>query len=177
MDANIQLDEIWKKIDGFENYSVSTFGNVRNDKSNKLLNVVNCGKFDSQYYYVGLHKDKEQHNFRVHRLVAVAFIENPDNKEEVDHIDKNRFNNHANNLRWATRSENMRNKNKRANLTSKYKGVHLHSKYPKYMSGIKINKKYNYLGYYDTEEEAALAYNNHIIKNGLQEFFILNEIN
>lgn len=165
--------EIWKKIDEFEKYSVSNYGRVRKDKSGKILNQKIRGK----YCYIGLHKDGKQFNRMVHRLVGLAFLENTDNKPEIDHKDKNKMNNHVSNLRFASHGENMRNRNKLANCSSIYKGVCLHSKYPKYVAYIKINNKYNYLGFFEDEKEAGLAYNKYIIDNGLEEFFILNEIN
>lgn len=94
---------LWKKIEGFENYSVSDSGEVRNDVSGKQkrqqLNKRNG------YYYVSLWKNNIEHKIPVHRLVAIAFISNPDDKPTVDHVDGNRTNNDVGNLRWATYSE------------------------------------------------------------------------
>ena len=94
---------LWKKIEGFENYSVSDSGEVRNDVSGK----PKCQQLNKRngYYYVSLWKNNLEHKMPVHRLVAIAFIDNPDNKPTVDHVDGNRTNNDAENLRWATYSE------------------------------------------------------------------------
>lgn len=93
----------WKKIEGFDNYSVSDTGEVRNDATgrikNKTLNKRNG------YYYVDLWKDNKGTKRPVHRLVADAFLENKDGKLTVDHIDGVRTNNAVDNLRWATFSE------------------------------------------------------------------------
>lgn len=64
------------------------------------------------YCYVNLKaiNGKWKHEL-VHRLVALHFVDNPEGKTEVDHIDRDKTNNNAENLRWATRSENNRNKN------------------------------------------------------------------
>ena len=93
----------WRKIEGFENYSVSDCGHVRNDATGRrkkpMLNKRNG------YYYVDLWEDNVSRKRPVHRLVAEAFLDNPDSKPTVDHIDGDRTNNHVSNLRWATFSE------------------------------------------------------------------------
>lgn len=96
--------EEWKKIDGFPNYSVSTEGFIRDDKRNiiKKPRITNDG-----YEYTDLYKDGKRYRHRIHRVVAKAFIPNPDNKEDVNHIDGCKCNNCLKNLEWATRSENM----------------------------------------------------------------------
>ena len=95
--------EIWKIIEGYENYEVSTFGNVRNIKTNNLLRLSKKGN----YYSIGLtNKHKNRKSFRVHRLVCKTFIPNPDNKIEVNHKDKNGLNNNVLNLEWNSHQEN-----------------------------------------------------------------------
>jgi hypothetical protein len=95
--------EIWKKIEGYENYEVSTFGNVRNIITNNLLTLSKKGN----YYSIGLtNKNKIRKSFRVHRLLCITFIPNPDNKTEVNHKDKNGLNNNINNLEWNSHQEN-----------------------------------------------------------------------
>ena len=95
--------EIWKNIDGFPKYQVSTLGNVMNIEQNKKLNPTKKGG----YYLVDLRNEGERKSYRVHRLVAGAFLENPDNKSDVNHKDKNKLNNCLLNLEWNTRKENM----------------------------------------------------------------------
>ena len=94
--------ETYKKIEGFENYSVSDHGNVRNDKTGKVIKT--CAN-NQGYGHVNLWKEK-RHCRKVHFLVASAFLDNDENKPMVDHIDGDRMNNDVFNLRWATRSEN-----------------------------------------------------------------------
>jgi len=94
--------EEWCIINEFPNYDISNFGNVRNNKSNKIMKI--CIK--SGYYHVSLINTSVKKTLKVHRLVALAFIENPKNKSEVNHKDKNKFNNNVSNLEWMTRQEN-----------------------------------------------------------------------
>lgn len=95
---------IWKKIEGFQNYSISDDGNVRNDNTMKILkqHIGNRG-----YYMVNLWRNNKGHWKTIHRLLAVAFIPNPENKLCVNHIDGNKKNNNINNLEWCTHSENQ----------------------------------------------------------------------
>jgi hypothetical protein len=104
--------EIWKDIDGYDgDYQVSTFGRVKSFKFDKVNGkILNLGMFKAGYYYVTLYKIKQSKKYTIHRLVALAFIPNPDNLLEVDHIDKNKLNNHVLNLRWVSRSIQMRNR-------------------------------------------------------------------
>ena len=112
-------DEIWKPIKGFPYYEISNYGNVRSlDKKvnsihgtrickGKLLKTHQNKKRDG-YCYVSLANGKKTHSsFRVHRLVAEAFIPNPYNKPQVNHIDGDVTNNNVNNLEWVTAKENI----------------------------------------------------------------------
>ena len=93
-------EEIWTiiKVTGKTTWEISDQGNVK--KNNKPYEPK-LGKHGYLRTSIGL----------VHRLVALAYVPNPENKPCVDHIDGNRFNNKAENLRWVTYSENMRNPN------------------------------------------------------------------
>jgi hypothetical protein len=98
-------------------YQVSNDGCVRRVKTGWVLKQNDNG---NGYRVVGLHVNNKRSNRRIHRLVAEAFIENPDNKPDVDHVDRNKLNNHVTNLRWATRSENCINRAGRSNTGMKH---------------------------------------------------------
>lgn len=89
----------WRKIEGFPKYSVSDTGLVRNDESGLILKA---GQGKVGYMVVALNCKSKA----VHRLVAQAFIPNPGNKPDVNHINGNKTDNRVENLEWASRSEN-----------------------------------------------------------------------
>lgn len=99
-------DEHWIKI--LDDYQLSVFGRVKSFKrySEGRILKPTCGR--SGYLQVCLYIDGEQQHCSIHRLVAEAFIPNPDGKSEVNHIDGCPLNNHVNNLEWCTRSENAK---------------------------------------------------------------------
>ena len=98
--------EEWRLINDFPNYSVSNFGNVKNNKTNRIMKLNVKGG----YHNVSLINNNLKKTLKVQRLVALVFIENPENKPEVNHKDKNKLNNNINNLEWNTHLENCQHK-------------------------------------------------------------------
>jgi hypothetical protein len=109
------MTEIFKDIEGFEGlYQISNLGNVKslpkgdgNGNRERLLKFDLDRRNHTTYHRVTLSKNGKTQRFLVHRLVALAFIDNPHNKHYVNHIDNNGSNNYVTNLEWVTCSENM----------------------------------------------------------------------
>ncbi len=98
--------EEWKQILEYDNYEVSSYGNVRNKKTGRILKPARNGG----YLSAKLRKNGATKSFSIHQLVAICFIENSENKPQVNHIDKNRTNNKLSNLEWVTAVENTAHK-------------------------------------------------------------------
>lgn len=93
----------WREVIGYPNYIVSESGAVMSKKRQCLI-AQNIGR--GGYYHVNLWRNNQMICQSVHRIVAMAFLENPHNKPQVNHIDGTRLNNHVSNLEWATAAEN-----------------------------------------------------------------------
>ena len=162
--------EQWVSIDGYCNYEISWWGRVRNATTGRILKGSVCSK---GYVSVGLRKNKKQKTHLIHQLVAREWIANPGERPCVDHIDGCKTNNHYENLRWATHSENSRNQKNRTNTSSAYKGVHFYKARQNWVSKINFDAKQKHLGYFETEREAAEAYNTAAVEH-FGEFARLN---
>lgn len=100
------MEDTWKNIKRYEGlYMVSDSGKVRNVRSGRILKQ---GISKRGYSVVVLYKQGKPHTVTCHRLVASAFIPNPHNYGDVNHIDSNRINNHVSNLEWVNRSMNLK---------------------------------------------------------------------
>ena len=162
--------EIWKPIQKFESlYEISNLGNVKTKEGVYFKPFINnkgykCVRFQVNNYIT---------NYLVHRLVAIHFVNNPNNLPEVDHLDNNPLNCVYTNLEWVTHKENMQRasqrgsfKNQRNNLgkklektKSKYFNVSYDSKRKKWIAGITVNKKIMFQKRFNTEIEAAIHVN------------------
>lgn len=121
------MQEKWKNIKGYENkYAVSSTGRVKSlprttyitykngvvqsrDLQGGIMNLA-IGKIRGKkaYYVVALWKDGKKKHFRIHRLVALHFVENPNNYSMVNHKDENKLNNKVENLEWCSPKQNCR---------------------------------------------------------------------
>ena len=164
-----QNQEIWRAVDGFINYEISSHGRARNAITGKIMKpTLNKG-----YLRICLMKDKKKHNILIHRMIAIAFVENkdPENRIYIDHIDNNKLNNSCLNLRWATSEENNHNLSISKRNTSGYKGVSFYKKLNKWRCKV-ANQ---HVGLFKTKEEAAQAYNDKALEL-FGEFVKLNVI-
>ena len=170
-----QQREEFRSVPGYEGYyEVSNFGNVKSLEreflirghypgtiKEKILRPGLIGSIGKKYYGLGLYKNDKRKMFKIHVLVAMAFLGHiPDgtHKMVVDHIDNNRLNNHLSNLQLISQRENS-SKDKK-NGTSKYTGVYWGKAKNKWVSQITINGIPKHLGYFFSEEEAHEAYQN-----------------
>lgn len=171
--------EIWKAITGYEGiYEVSTFGRVKS-LSRKVCNHQGChiskeiflrsNINTNGYLQVVLIKDKCRKHIKVHKLIAIEFLNHKPCgfKLVVDHIDNNRLNNMLENLQLITARENASKDRKGG--TSKYIGVSFYKSRNKWVSYIKVKNIQIFLGRFDIEIEASNAYQEALtrINNGL----------
>jgi hypothetical protein len=134
----------------YPNYIIDRDGVVKNKKTNKIISI----HLSRGYKYVMLWKDGKQKLFKLHRLLALHFIPNPENKECIDHINRDKLDNNLFNLRWATYQENCLNKN--IPIKDLPKNIRL-SPYNKYEVIIKRNYITCHIGSFNTLEEAIIA--------------------
>ena len=96
------MNEVWKEIEENNNYLISNLGRFK--RNNKILKL---NKNARGYLYCNISTNNIITKVKIHRLVAKAFVNNPQNKETVNHIDGNKLNNYYSNLEWNTRKENI----------------------------------------------------------------------
>lgn len=145
--------EEYRTVENFPLYEVSSMGNVRNKKTHTVLKGGPC----QGYIYVTLVNDSGRKSFRVHRLVAMAFIDNPLNKPIVDHKNNNRSDNRVENLRWVTSAENGVNTKMYKNNTSGYKGIYYDETFQKWVVRICRGGRCVYFDMFDSAEEAVVG--------------------
>lgn len=143
--------EKWLTIKGYEKYQISNLGNVRNYNTGRILKPAIIGG----YLTVCLCENRKQKNFRVHKLVALNFIPNPNNFNCINHKDENKLNNCVDNLEWCSieYNNNYGTRNKRISEKMKgttpwnkgkdgyWKGKHLSKEHKELLSKIKTGKK------------------------------------
>ena len=127
------------EINGYPLYMIYQDGRIwsKKGKGRFLKHVVN----PSGYHTVVVYQDKKPKRFYVHRLVAIHYIPNPDNKPEVDHINRDRHDYRLENLRWVTSLENSENQGDRIDNTSGHKYISYHKNSDGWQFKKSINKK------------------------------------
>lgn len=135
--------EQWKPITNYENYEISSHGRIRNYRKRILKPGVNS----HGYCTVRLSNNNKSQTISVHRLVGLAYIENPNNLPIIDHIDRDKTNNKIENLRWVSVAENFRNSEFSNNATHIYhlwsvKIIHNKKRYEKTFSNYEEAVKY-----------------------------------
>jgi HNH endonuclease/NUMOD4 motif len=161
-------DELWlpiKEVNGL--YQISNMGNISNYRKNLKTHIINSG-----YKIVGLKLNGVHINRLMHRLVANSFIDNPEFKREVNHIDGDKLNNKSNNLEWVTSSENKRKAYElgltvynvptlglKLSSASKYHNVGYDKIRGKWTAGIRHKGKTYYQKRFTNEKDAAIHVN------------------
>ena len=172
------MEEIWKDIEDYEGYQVSNFGRVRsldryNSRGYWIKGCILKPIMDKKgYLTVGLSKNNQRKTFKVHRLVALHFIPNIENKPEIDHINTIKTDNTVwlnedgsvnydkTNLRWVTPKENSNNPLSLVNNSESKKGIKNHRHQPV----LQYDKDGNFIREWDTMTEAETTLNiNHKI--------------
>ena len=112
------MQEVFKSIVGYENlYQISNCGRVKSSKRKGTLGGIMKPQPDTKgYLRIRIHKNNVGSTYKIHRLVAQHFIPNPQNKPQVNHLDRVKTNNNDWNLEWATSKENAIHKHKTLNV-------------------------------------------------------------
>lgn len=152
------------EIFGYENYVIYEEGDILNVNTGKYLNpyLNNDG-----YYQVALCKNGKAKSLRIHRLIAIYYIPNPENKECIDHINRDRTDNRLENLRWVTKYENNQNIGTNRRNTSGHKNISFcfqnqHWVFQKLINNIKIYKGFK------IKEDAIEFKRQYFIDNNLE---------
>jgi hypothetical protein len=172
----------WFEIKGFDGiYKMTVDGRIKSitryvDRKNWKPNCSEkflvkgkeliITKSSEGYLTTSLFKNGEKIGVKLHRLIAIHFIPNPENKPFINHINGIRDDNRLENLEWVTIRENGTHGKISITKTSKYTGVSICRRSGRWKAYASLNKKSTFLGRYDTEQEANQAYKNALSKHG-----------
>lgn len=154
--------EVWKDVKGFEGlYRVSNLGNVQsNYKRGMCIGNMKFNTGTNGYLYVHLHKNKHRKSCAIHQLVATAFLENTENKPQVNHINFIKTDNRLVNLEWATQSENQlhsyRNSSRRSAMLGRF-GVDNHNSKPVKQMDLMGNIVNEFSGHREAERITGIS--------------------
>lgn len=124
---------MWKIINSFEDYEISDMGEIKSLK-NGMEKILKPQLAKRGYYIINLCKNGSVYHKTIHRLVAQAFIPNPDNKPCIDHINGCRIDNRVCNLRWCTQKDNLNYEIAKKNISKAHKGKVLTDEHKKKIS-------------------------------------------
>lgn len=147
------MKEIYKNIDDYDGYYISNLGNVKSliGKTERILKTGN----KHGYLHVILCNRDGHKNFKVHRLVAIYFLPNTENKPSVNHKNGIKTDNRVENLEWCNQQENIIHYiSNKENKSSKYFGVSFAKERNKWVARLTKSNKKRFIGYFNTEEEA-----------------------
>jgi len=135
----------WKTIIDFPNYEINNLGDVKNTLRGKILKTTVS---TDGYSHVGLYTNGKRKHYNIHRLIAIHFIPNPENKPCIDHINRIKTDNRLQNLRWVTYAEN--NQNVSIHKDNKLKEQNICEdkncyKFQKVINGLKHTKRFKTL--------------------------------
>lgn len=173
--------EIWKDVSGFEElYQISNLGrfkikqkiiskNKRGERifKEKIITGTTTGKIGNQYKTVSISENDFIKRVKLHRLVALAFIENKENLPFVNHIDHNTFNNKVTNLEWVSAMDNACHSVLKIIKKSKYIGVTYSKKQKNWIARTTIYGKRKHIGVYNNEFDAYLARQKFHLENNI----------
>ena len=178
--------ELWKNIKNYEGYyQISNLGRVKSLKKwcgNKHIKkyidkeqIIKPSRDNLGYLKVMLHKERKIENKRIHRLVAEAFLDNPNNLPVINHIDNNKNNNCVNNLEWCTQKHNVEEGIKCFARKYDYKGnfkkfIIKDKRYNRYYVRFTFNKKTEYLGGFSNIKDAVKK-RDEFLKNNYIEIY------
>ena len=181
-DNGVTCVEQWKDIPDYEGYyQISNLGRVKSLEKTLIIRGRKCvykalmkknGIGKRGYWETSIYKNGKGCRTKIHRLIAISFIDNPKNHPQVNHIDGNRLNNKISNLEWVNNRENSCHRFKSSNLTSKYTGVSYFKRNNKWRSSIQVNGVSIRFGMFNTEEEAYEKRLEYEKENGIENKYL-----